>query len=185
MNKSLIIGLAGGAAAAVAIGAIASRGSFSFGGAYAEVVEAKPVTKTVETPRQDCHDEQVTREKPVKDEHQIAGTAIGAVIGGILGNQVGGGDGKKLATVAGAAAGGYAGNRIQDKMQKGNTETVTEQRCETVYDKSETPAGFRVTYKLNGKTAVVHMNHDPGSRIPLKDGKLDLGEDTPKKGSGG
>ena len=185
MNKSLIIGIGAGVAGAVAIGAIASRGNFNFGGTYAEVVEAKPVTKTLQTPRQECHDEQVTRQKEAKDQHQIAGTAIGAVVGGILGHQVGGGTGKDLATVAGAAAGGYAGNRIENKMQKGNTETVTEQKCETVYDKSETPNGYRVTYKLNGKTSVVHMDHDPGAKIPVKDGKLDLGEGTPKSGSSG
>lgn len=185
MNKSLIIGIAAGAAGAIAVGAIASRGDFHFGGTYADVIEAKPITKTTETPRQDCHDEQVTRQKPVKDEHQIAGTAIGAVVGGILGHQVGGGDGRTLATVAGAAAGGYAGNRIQDKVQKANTETVTEQRCETAYDKTETPNGYRVTYRLNGKTATIHMNHDPGSRIPVKDGKLDLGNDTGKAASSG
>ncbi len=185
MNKSLIIGLAAGAAGAVAIGAIASRGDFKLGGVYAEVVDVKPVTKTVETPRQVCRDEQVTREKPVKDEHQLAGTAIGAVVGGILGHQVGGGNGQKLATVAGAAAGGYAGNRVQDKLQKADTESATESRCETVYDKTSVPAGFRVTYKLNGKTAVVRMSHDPGSRIPLKDGKPDLGEDSAKANTGG
>ena len=185
MNRSLVLGLVAGAAGAVAIGAIASRGDFRLGGTYAEVVDVKPVTKTLETPRQVCHDEQVTREKPVKDEHQLAGTAIGAVIGGILGNQVGGGDGKKIATVAGAAAGGYAGNRVQNKMQKADTETATQSKCETVYDKTATPAGYRVTYKLNGKTAVVHMSHDPGSKIPVKDGKLDLGEDSSKKASGG
>ncbi len=185
MNKSLIIGLAAGAAATIAIAAIASRGDFRFGTAYAEVLDVKPLTKSVETPRQSCHDEQVTREKPIKDEHQVAGTAIGAVIGGILGNQVGGGNGKKLATVAGAAAGGYAGNRVQDKMQKADTETVTESKCETVYDKSVTPAGYRVTYKLNGKTSVVHMSHDPGSRIPLKDGKPDLGDSSTKAAAGG
>jgi uncharacterized protein YcfJ len=188
MNKGLLIGIGAGVAGAVAIGAIANHGglgNFSFGGSYAEVVEAKPLTKTVSTPRQECHDEQVTRQKQPKDEHQIAGTAIGAVVGGILGHQVGGGTGKDIATVAGAAAGGYAGNRIENKMQKSNTETVTEQKCETVYDKSETPNGYRVTYKLDGKTSVIHMNHDPGSKIPVKDGKLDLGEDAPKSGSSG
>jgi len=185
MNKSLIVGLAAGAAAAVAIGAIAGRGNFKFGTDYAEVVDVKPVTKTVETPRQACHDEQVTHEKPIKDEHKVAGTAIGAVLGGILGNQVGGGNGRKLATVAGAAAGGYAGNRVQDKMQKADTETTTESKCETVVDKSTVPAGYKVTYKLNGKTTVVHMRHDPGSRIALKDGKPDLAEPSGKTTSGG
>lgn len=40
------------------------------------------------------------------------GTGIGAVVGGVLGHQVGGGNGKKLATVAGALLGGYAGNEV-------------------------------------------------------------------------
>jgi len=38
---------------------------------------------------------------------------------------VGGGSGKVLATVAGAAAGGYAGNKIEEKVQAGNTYTTT------------------------------------------------------------
>jgi len=38
------------------------------------------------------------------------GIATGAVVGGLLGNQVGGGNGKTLATVAGAVGGGYLGN---------------------------------------------------------------------------
>lgn len=40
------------------------------------------------------------------------GTGLGAVVGGVLGHQVGGGNGKKLATVAGALIGGYAGNEV-------------------------------------------------------------------------
>lgn len=40
------------------------------------------------------------------------GTGIGAVAGGLLGNQVGGGNGKKLATVAGVLLGGYVGNEV-------------------------------------------------------------------------
>jgi Glycine zipper 2TM domain len=40
------------------------------------------------------------------------GIGVGAVVGGLLGNQVGGGTGKTLATVAGAVGGGYVGNEI-------------------------------------------------------------------------
>ena len=40
------------------------------------------------------------------------GIAAGAVLGGVLGNQVGGGNGKKLATVAGVIGGGYLGNEV-------------------------------------------------------------------------
>lgn len=41
------------------------------------------------------------------------GMVAGALLGGVLGNQVGGGNGKKIATVAGAVGGGYAGNVIE------------------------------------------------------------------------
>jgi uncharacterized protein YcfJ len=40
------------------------------------------------------------------------GIGVGAVVGGLLGHQVGGGNGKKLATVAGAIGGGMLGNQI-------------------------------------------------------------------------
>lgn len=41
------------------------------------------------------------------------GAVGGALLGGVLGHQVGGGTGKKIATVAGAAAGGFAGNQVE------------------------------------------------------------------------
>jgi uncharacterized protein YcfJ len=85
---------------------------------------------------------------------------------------VGGGSGKVLATVAGAAAGGYAGNKIEQKVQAGDTYTTTEQRCMTAYDTSEVPNGYDVTYVLDGKHHHVHMDHDPGKTIPLKDGHI-------------
>lgn len=51
------------------------------------------------------------------------GMIAGSVIGGLIGNQIGGGSGKKVATVAGAVGGGYAGHQIE----KQNSTTVTYQ----------------------------------------------------------
>lgn len=133
-----------------------------------------PVTKTIKTPREECRDEEVTRQKAVKDDNRLVGTGIGVVVGGLLGNQVGGGDGKKIATVAGAAAGGVAGNQIQKRIQDGSTETVIENRCSTVYDSQQVDAGFEVVYILDGQQHTVHMDRDPGREIPLKDGRLDI-----------
>ena len=170
MNKSLIIGLIIGAVVVTAGGAIAMRGH---GDRYAEVIDVKPATKTVSTPRQVCEDQVVTRQKPVKDEHQVTGTVVGAVVGGVLGHQVGGGRGKDLATVAGAAAGGYAGNKAQEHIQQNNTYQTTEQQCRTVYDSRQETVGYDVRYRLNDKESTVRMDHDPGERIPVKDGALD------------
>ena len=45
------------------------------------------------------------------------GAAGGAVLGGLLGHQVGGGNGKKLATVAGAVGGAVVGNQVEGNMK--------------------------------------------------------------------
>lgn len=45
------------------------------------------------------------------------GMVAGAVLGGVLGNQVGGGNGRTLATVAGAVGGGYAGNEVEKRSR--------------------------------------------------------------------
>jgi uncharacterized protein YcfJ len=94
MNKSMIIGTLLGVGVATAGGAIASY-QFLKEPSYAEVLSSVPVTKTTKIPREECYDETVVHQKPVKDTNRIAGKVIGAVVGGALGNQVGGGNGKK------------------------------------------------------------------------------------------
>jgi uncharacterized protein YcfJ len=174
MDKSMVKGLVIGAAVAITGGAIASYKLIDSEPKFAQVIGVEAVTKTVRTPREVCRDEVVKQQAPTRDPRRITGTAIGAVVGGVLGNQVGGGDGRKIATVAGAAAGGYAGNRVQQRMQTGNTVDTIEQRCTTVYDSHEEPQGFDVRYKLGDEEGTVRMDHDPGERIPLRDGDLVL-----------
>jgi uncharacterized protein YcfJ len=173
MNKSLVVGLVAGAVIATGAGAFAGY-KILRGPEFAQVVDVKPVMKTVRTPRQQCHDEQITQQAPTRDPHQITGAVVGAVVGGVLGHQVGGGSGKKLATVAGAAAGGYAGNRVQKNLQERNTITTTQQRCETVYDSHQERIGFDVRYRIGDEEGKVRMDRDPGERIPVRDGKLVL-----------
>jgi uncharacterized protein YcfJ len=176
MNRSLITGLAVGAVVATAGAAVAGYRLMDRRDApqYAEVLHVSPVAKRVRTPHQVCKSEEVTHHKQARDPHDYAGTAIGAVVGGLLGNQIGGGNGRKIATVAGAAAGGFAGNRIEHRMQAGDTYTTTEQHCSTVYETREEQHGFDVVYRLNGTEHRIHMDHDPGPRIPVHDGQLAL-----------
>lgn len=54
----------------------------------------------------------VQQQAPAPTQPNYVGIGVGAVVGGLLGNQVGGGNGKKLATVAGAIGGGMLGNQI-------------------------------------------------------------------------
>jgi uncharacterized protein YcfJ len=139
------------------------------------------VKETIVTPREECRDVQVQKQAPVKDEHRVAGTAIGGVAGGVLGNQIGGGTGRTIATVAGAAAGAYAGNQVQKNMQQKDVVTTTERQCKTVNDKSEKLVGYDVTYRLEGKQGVVRMAFNPGTQIAVKDGKLVTDAVTPSK----
>lgn len=52
---------------------------------------------------------------PQPRQPSYVGIGTGAVIGGLIGNQIGGGNGKKLATVAGIIGGGYLGNEIANR----------------------------------------------------------------------
>lgn len=88
-------------------------------------------------------------------ERDGQGSAVGMIAGGVagalLGHQVGKGTGKDLATIAGAAGGAYAGNKIEGKMNKVRTWTVTVR-----FD--------------NGAQRVFSFDHDPGMAIgdPVK-----------------
>ncbi|TFW34494.1 hypothetical protein [Massilia horti] len=53
--------------------------------------------------------------QPAPSQPNYIGIGTGAVIGGLIGNQVGGGNGKKLATVAGIIGGGMLGNEIANR----------------------------------------------------------------------
>ena len=176
MNKSLLVGAVLGAVGVTAGGAVATY-SLVKAPESAQVLAVQPVKQQIKTPREVCKDVTVTRRAAVKDEHQIVGSVIGAVAGGLLGNQVGGGNGKKIATVAGAVGGGYAGNKVQEGMQERDTYTTTQTRCNTVNDISSKVVGYDVRYSLNGKEGKVRMDHEPGSSIPVgKDGNLILGQ---------
>ena len=183
MNKSLVVGAVAGTALAVGAGAVAGLKMMNKGPQYAEVVQVTPLTKTIRTPKQDCHDESEVHQRPSRDDHHIVGTVAGAVVGGLLGHYVGGGTGRDVATAVGAAGGGYAGNRIENRMQKGNTYTTTEHKCTTVYDRTVRQEGYKVRYRLGDKEGTVRMDHDPGPRIPLDhDGQLLLGNDGSQTG---
>jgi outer membrane lipoprotein SlyB len=58
----------------------------------------------------------VTPQQVQSQQNNPVGIIAGGIVGGLLGNQVGGGDGRKLATVAGAIGGGLAGNEIAKRV---------------------------------------------------------------------
>jgi uncharacterized protein YcfJ len=170
----MLTGAVLGAVAVTAIGGVAGYKVLNPEPKFAEVLAVEPVSETTKTPKEVCSEVAVTEQAPVKDPNRIAGTAIGAVAGGLLGSQIGSGTGRTLGTVAGAAAGGYAGHQVQKGMQEKDTVSRTETRCKTVYESHTKTIGYDVRYRLGEEEGQVRMDHQPGPRIPVKDGQLQL-----------
>ncbi|RJG24746.1 glycine zipper 2TM domain-containing protein [Massilia cavernae] len=78
-----------------------------------KVAQAAPVKKWCSN----CGNVESIRTITHRAEGSGLGAAGGAVLGGLLGSQIGGGDGKKLATVAGAVGGAVVGNQIEGNMR--------------------------------------------------------------------
>ena len=130
---------------------------------YARVISVTAVTG----PHQVCTNETVTEQRKPNDQHQVAGTVIGAIAGGVIGNQFGGGRGKTLATVGGAVGGGVVGKEVQKNHQSRDTVTHVVKRCHMV----DQPAGaaplYDVVYAYQGENIRVRLDHDPGDRLAL------------------
>jgi len=130
MNKSMLMGLVAGIGVATAGGVL----GYQYLGERAadEPEAAPPAARTAAAPAQECWDEEVAETAAPKDEHRVAGTAIGAVVGGAIGKEIGDGD-SDLATAAGAAAGALLGRKAQGEFQEDRegtrTTTHTERRC--------------------------------------------------------
>ena len=73
--------------------------------------KAAPKPRTVVHHTYARNDNYAPAPRPAPQPNYI-GIGTGAVIGGLIGNQVGGGNGKKLATVAGIIGGGMIGNQM-------------------------------------------------------------------------
>ncbi len=172
MNKGLLVGIIVGAVGVTAAGSVASLHYLDQQPQYAEVVSSKAVMEETVIPVEECKTVQVQVQKPVKDEHQIAGTAIGAVVGGVLGNQVGGGNGKKVATVIGAVAGGYGGKQVQKDMQTADVEDRTQQTCSTVQKKKSKLVGYDVRYLHDGKLKTIRMSEKPGEQLLVQNDQV-------------
>lgn len=174
MSKPIIAGVAIAALGIIAAVAIAARSGFATsnsGPEYAQVVSVDPVKQTISTPHEVCGDETVTHQEQYRDQHQIGGTAIGAVAGALIGHQIGGGKGKDLATVGGAVAGGFAGHEIQKRHQEDNpTYSIVEHRCHTLTSHTSRTIAYDVTYQYNGVQQHVRMDHDPGTRVQISNG---------------
>jgi uncharacterized protein YcfJ len=137
MSKSMLMGMVAGIGVATAGGVLGYQYLGQQGAEGAAQTEAQapasaaPAARTAAAaPAQVCWDEEVQVTAAPKDEHRIAGTAIGAVVGGAIGKDVGDRD---ITTAAGAAAGALIGRKVQEEIQENNadkrTTTTVERRC--------------------------------------------------------
>lgn len=115
-----------------------------------------------------CHNCGVIQSVQVIDErvgnnrdNNALGALGGAVVGGLLGNQVGGGSGRDVATIAGALGGAYAGNEVA-RNQNGNGGIARV---------------FQVNLRMDdGATQSLRLNQNPnlssGQRVRLENGQI-------------
>jgi uncharacterized protein YcfJ len=169
MIKGMVIG--GIAMVVVAAGAVPTYKALTKP-KVAEVIGVQEVTETVVTPREECHDVQVTKQAPTQDPNRVTGTVIGGVAGGLLGSSIGSGSGRTAATIVGAAGGAYVGNQVQKSAQQRNVVTTTQRRCKTVNDTTQNLVGYDVTYRLGDKEGTVRTSFRPGATLPVKDGEV-------------
>ena len=104
----------------------------------------------------------VTSITPISTQGKETGLGVigGAVVGGLLGNQVGGGNGRTLATVAGAVGGGYAGHVAENHYNRD-----TQYRVNVRMDNG---ANRSFTYQAA-------PGFQPGERVHIENGTLVAG----------
>ena len=137
----------------------------------ARVISVAPQFERVNTPRQECRTE-IQRESYYEPrERSLGGAIIGGVAGGLLGHTVGRGNGKVAASAIGAGIGAIVGDRVDnDGRRGGGYERVSDrpvERCVSVDNWQQVPAGYLVNYEYNGRQYSTSMDHDPGRFIPV------------------
>jgi uncharacterized protein YcfJ len=136
----------------------------------ARVISVTPQFQRVNTPTQECRTE-IQRETYYEPrERSLGGAIIGGVTGGLLGHTIGRGNGKVAAAAVGAGVGAIVGDRIDNRYSRGGYERIAErpvERCVTVDNWSQVPAGYLVSYEYNGRQYTTTMDHDPGRYVPV------------------
>lgn len=140
---------------------------------YADVIESRPVYRTVEVsiPREECWNEEVVSHRRDRSESRTP-ALLGTIIGGALGNAVGHGkSNKRVGTVVGAVLGHSIGRDIVASNRRGEvTQYETVRQCETVYDyrEEERLVGYQVRYRYNNEDYSVRMDNDPGDQVRVR-----------------
>jgi len=130
---------------------------------YGDVVNVTPRIETVITQRRVCGSPQQYQNQNQQSDNNVGRKLLGAIAGGIIGNQVGGGNGKTIATALGAVA----GSEMADTRSDNNGYANSSSQC--YYENVREPRqnGFNVTYIYQGRQMQTVTYQDPGSKIRL------------------
>ncbi len=126
-----------------------------------KVISSTPIIQQVAVPRQVCTNQQVVTE----GQKSGAGAAMGAIAGGAVGSQMGGGNGRTLATMAGIFGGAILGNNIEGSS---SPEVKNVQNCSTQTIYENRTMAYNVVYEFAGKQYTVQMPQDPGPTVRLQ-----------------
>ena len=125
-----------------------------------QVISRTAVYQQVAVPRQTCSQAPVAVQNPTSG----AGALMGAIAGGAIGNQIGGGSGRALATMAGVVGGAIMGDKIENPGNQLQNQTTCS--TQTVYENRL--IGYNVVYEYAGKQYNVQLPQDPGPTIQLQ-----------------
>jgi len=128
-----------------------------------------PVTSVravVGPPEQRCWIEQEQVAVEQRNNANVPGAIVGALLGGVLGHQVGGGSGKDLATVGGVVAGAALGNQVGRNNAPQPAQTRGVQRCREV-PRQAAPQFWDVTYNFRGMDHHVQLSDPPGRSVTV------------------
>ena len=138
----------------------------------ARVISVSPQFDRVNSPRQQCRTEYVRESYYEQPQRSLGGAIIGGVAGGLLGNTIGRGNGRVAAAAVGAGVGAIVGDRYDNNGRTSQSRERVEsrpiERCVTVDNWSQVPAGYLVNYEYNGRQYSTITDSDPGRYIPVQ-----------------
>lgn len=153
-------------AAVLALVSASAWAGHGYGRGYARVIAVEPIVERVRysVPVQQCWTE--TREVGYQRPNVTGAAIVGGAVGALIGNSIGHGEGRAVATVGGAVVGAVVGREVARNAAPAVRYEEFE-RCRTVHeDRFERHvAGYRVTYFLDGRRAVVRLPQDPGRYV--------------------
>ena len=190
MKKNSMLAALIGITGLLSAGALASYVAWR-NPAFADVISVEPVRQIVAAPERACLDEQVSRHESAGNDSPSSSVVIVGMAGGVITRQPA--RVEKVATLATVAAGDPAGRVVQNKKvvarnsqpnktaAEANSQRArdgTSTHCRKLKRVSEKIVAYDVRYRLQGKTAKVRMDHDPGARLPVRNGKVVVVQDS-------